>query len=83
MRVLYGQRTSSRMRAASKTSESPTRTARPSLRGALGSAIRIGQFRVTKYGAGKCWIANSDGEGMATTEKKLAEHIGDYFKREF
>jgi len=71
------------MRAANQTPESLPSPARPSLCAAPCSAIRIGQFRVSKLGAGKCWIANSDGEGMETSEAKLAEHIGDYFKREF
>ena len=58
-----------------------TRTRR--LKKPVGSAIRIGQFRVTNFGAGKYWIANSGGEGMETSEAKLAECIGEYFKREF
>ena len=48
-----------------------------------GSAIRIGQFRVSNLGAGKCWIANGGGEGMETSETKLAKHICTYFKREY
>jgi hypothetical protein len=44
--------------------------------------IHIGQFRIVNFAAGKFWISNGDGEGMETSEKKLAQHIEIYFQRE-
>ena len=38
-----------------------TRTRR--LKKPVGSAIRIGQFRVTNFGAGKYWIATAAAKG--------------------
>jgi hypothetical protein len=47
------------------------------------TTLYIGNFRISHMGPGKCWLSNSDGEGMETSEAKLAAHLEKYFKREF
>ena len=47
------------------------------------AAFHIGNFRIIQMGPGKFWMSNGDGEGMETSELKLAAHLEKYFKREF
>ena len=44
--------------------------------------LRVGGYMVTRLGD-VVWITNPEGEGMATTEAKLAKELGKFWRREF
>jgi len=45
--------------------------------------VRVGPFTVSASEPGKVWIQHADGEGMQTTEAKLAAVLEKFWREEF
>ncbi len=43
----------------------------------------VGEFTLSRPTPGKVWLTNAEGEGMETTEEKLAEALEEFFDAEF
>ena len=46
-------------------------------------SIKAGPYTLTRYKPGKFWLDNGEGEGMETSELKVENLLGEFFKREF
>lgn len=46
-------------------------------------SIKAGPYTLTHYETGKFWLDNGEGEGMETSELKVENLLGEFFKREF
>jgi hypothetical protein len=45
--------------------------------------IYAGAFRLHNYAKGKFWLSTEDGEGMETSEMKIAKLLKEFYEREF
>lgn len=48
------------------------------------NGIQAGKYKLTTMReSGKFWLENGDGEGMETSEDKIATMLANFFRREF
>ena len=49
----------------------------------IGRGIRVGQYKISRFGNDAFLIQHKDGEGMEVSAEKLEKLIDEFFKEEF
>ena len=49
----------------------------------IGRSIRVGEYKIARFGADAFLILHDSGEGMEVSAEKLEALIDDFYKREF